>query len=429
MKPRALLLAAALLCTPAPRAGAEEATFAHLAQLAQVRDGRLAAEHHTLQARRENVRIGESLFYPRVQFSSQARSRNQRLRSGVETGSDVVEHSLTAGMDVFNRKNAHNARAATSEAKAQEHRQRDVAQEVQLEVVTALLEMHAAGETLQLLKKRHAGMKRRLELTRAREKEGIAPRLEITIAEAEMETVKGDLALGTARLRKAQQTLFNLTGAAVGELPHLAANFRLPPLPAAEEIAKGALRGNPELKRAQELLQAHIHRSSAADAEHLPVLSISSEYSTTSAGADNAGIALQLRIPLYAGGALDAGSLLAAEQRRAAAAGIRDYRRRLHQSVFELHQDAAAIVQRERALKKQIAARRELLEKTRLAWLEGLRNAQDVINVEQTLFENERDLRNLYFQYLGILAQLQRLAGGINTAFLSQLDGYFEQEG
>lgn len=425
MNARTVLLIT-LLCINAAGARASEATFLHLAQLAQVRDARLAAEEHTLQARRENVRIGESLFYPRVEFSSQILSSRQNRDNTGSTHSDELEHALRASMDVLNRKNLYDARASNSELQAQEHRRDEVAQQVLLDAITALLEMHAASDTRQLLKKRLNGTVQRLELARAREAQGVAPRLETTLAEAEMQTAKGELALGEARVRKAQQALFNLTGVAVTALPQLSAHFRLPPLPPAEEVEREVMRNNPELKSSLKTLQAYRHRTSAAAAGHSPVFTLSSEYRTSGSGTDTAGLALQVRVPLYSGGAIDAGSALAVAQQLAYAASIRDYRRRLRQNVFDLYQDARAIARREGALQAQIAARTDLLEKTRLAWLEGLRSAQDVVDVEQALFANERDLRNLYFQYLGILSQMQRLGGGISVAFLAQLDGYFQ---
>lgn len=421
----ALLLLAALGAATAGAAAAEEApTFRQLAAWAKGHDARLTVQHYIVEASRENANIRRAVFYPQVQFVPSVNSTQQR-GGGSAASSDFAEYALQVNLSLVDVKARYDYLSAVSGTRTQEYRRDSALQQVYLDSIRTRLDIHTAEDEHRLTQQQLAAMQNQLEQVQARAREGIAPKLEVTLTEAEVATLRTSLEATAAQLAQLREALHKLTGARVGKLPPLREDFRFPPLPPLEEFIAAVMESNLELRGALEALAASRHLESAAAGERYPRLTaqgIHSEYSSDRASSN---IAVALTIPVFRGGALLGAQRQAAAQRLAQAHTVTDIRRQLREHVRNLYRSAGSIVRRDASLKKEIASRRAVLEKTRLAWKEGLYPAQRVIDAEQLLFASERSQRALYYQYLSILAQLQFASAQLNDAFLRRLDSFF----
>ena len=264
-------------------------------------------------------------------------------------------------------------------------------------------------------------------MVQAREEKGVGARLDVILTEAELAAIENNREITEARLQNGKDALLRLTGRQTNVLPALPSNFTFPPLPEQAAFMRDVMRNNLELRNTRKNLDANESREKAAATGFFPKLTASSEYEKLNTGDSTSQFAIQFSMPLFSGGGIPAQMRFATAQRLAYAEFLRSSKQQLRQNVLNLYHQAETIRQRKKILQTEIANRRAVLAKTKLAWREGIGVAQQIIDAEQALFASHRTLSGLYYQYLNLMAQLQHLNGGINNVFLDQLDGYFLQ--
>ena len=226
---------------------------------------------------------------------------------------------------------------------------------------------------------------------------------------------------------------------AVEDLAPMTADFRVQPLiPTRFERWRDlAVAHNAELasqRHGLEVAEQNIERQRAG---HLPSLSayaskgISSSSSESSYNQryDTDSIGVQLSVPLYAGGGVQAAVRQARAQRDAAGfeldAQLNDTLTQLRRQ-FNLCASGTAKI---RAYDLAVKAASALVQATRKSVRGGERVNLDVLDAEQQLFSARRDLAQARHEYLRAWLQLRYLAGVLEAGDLNALSRYFLSHG
>ncbi len=302
----------------------------------------------------------------------------------------------------------------------------DKEREVLFAAVQAYLAVVAKTSELQYRKSNETALKKTLEATQDKFKVGEETRTSIAQAEANLASGIAERESTEAQLLAAEATFEQVTGARPGHLKKPGALANLPgALGEALEIAK---KNNPAVLAALHQEKADRSAIKSSDADLLPKVDLQGQISRTGrstnyyrqTGSSKANdfttaqqVSVNLRVPLYEGGAIRGKSRElreVAEQRRI---NIETVRREVVQKLveaWETHASAKATVQQ---YKTQVRANEVSLEGTRQEMLVGSKILLDVLNSQRDLVNSQLNLvraeQSYYQSAYNILALMGRL--------------------
>lgn len=351
-----------------------------------------------------------------TEYSRQQKTFGEQTTANVTVVQPVLPLSVLAAV--------HSADARVEHGRAQ---LLETEQQVLLTVVQAYVNVLRDQQILSVTQEIVSSLARQLNSNQVRFSEGDLSRTDIALTRARLTQVQADQVAAEAALRRSLSAYQEVVG-------HPALDLAMPDLPpglptSAEEATGTALAGNPGLimaRRAEDIARADIAQ---ADATLLPTLDVvgASDYSDTTNQFTQMErqnqVQLQLRIPLYEGGASQARVRKAKDvwsQRRAEfLAAERSVVRQVNDAFVTLS-STRNVIEYTRA---GVDSAAEALEGVREEALHGFRTTLDVLQSEQNLLDAKRRLvsaqRDEIFAGWQLLATMGAFAGdkvGLPTA-------------
>lgn len=250
------------------------------------------------------------------------------------------------------------------------------------------------------------------------------------------------LALAEARLLEAndgqmaaREALAGLTGGPVDSLDTLTSVFMVRPADQGgfDNWKAAALAQNPELKAQLYGVEAARADVKRARAGHAPRLDFVASYAKNDSDTINTlgqqttvrSVGVQLTVPIYAGGAVDAEArqALANEQRAQA-----EMDGRTNKVLLDLRKDYDAVassVARIGALVKAVESARLQIEATSQSIRGGVRINLDLLTAQEQLYTARRDLAQARYTYLLATLRLRAGAGALSSDDVRALDANF----
>jgi protease secretion system outer membrane protein len=258
----------------------------------------------------------------------------------------------------------------------------------------------------------------------------------------DMLETKARLDLAEAQLVEAEDnavamrnTLAGVIGMDPGNLDRLGERFPIPELkPTSFEAWRElALQNNHELEAARlavENARLEITRNRAG---HFPRIDLVASYSkgqaetlnTFNQNTVNRTIGVQVNVPLYAGGAVNATTRQAAAGYERARA---DLDQRTNKVTVELRKALSLVqssVRKIDALVKAVESGKLLMTATEQSIKGGVRINLDMLNAQQQLYSSQRDLAQARYSYLLALLRLRAAAGTLTDTDIRQVGAYF----
>lgn len=396
----------------------------------------------------ENLAIGRAGLLPRLSYRYN-RARNdsevtQRSQFGdVTTQRDYRSYSstLTLEQPLFDYAAWSDYRRGVAQAALADERYRGRGQELMVRLFGAYSEALFANEQIALAQAQRRTYAEQLTLNERLLKGGEGTRTDVLETRARYELAQAQEIEAGDNLDAALHALQAIIGepVAVEDLTPMTADFRVQPLTPTrfERWRDLAVAHNAELasqRHGLEVAEQNIERQRAG---HLPSLSayaskgISSSSSESSYNQryDTDSIGVQLSVPLYAGGGVQALVRQARAQRDAAGfeldAQLNDTLTQLRRQ-FNLCASGTAKI---RAYDLAVKAASALVQATRKSVRGGERVNLDVLDAEQQLFSARRDLAQARHEYLRAWLQLRYLAGVLEAGDLNALSRYFLSHG
>ncbi|WP_236248673.1 TolC family outer membrane protein [Pseudomonas mosselii] len=396
----------------------------------------------------ENLAIGRAGLLPRLSYRYN-RARNdsevtQRSQFGdVTTQRDYRSYSstLTLEQPLFDYAAWSDYRRGVAQAALADERYRGRGQELMVRLFGAYSEALFANEQIALAQAQRRTYAEQMTLNERLLKGGEGTRTDVLETRARYELAQAQEIEAGDNLDAALHALQAIIGepVAVEDLAPMTADFRVQPLTPTrfERWRDLAVAHNAELasqRHGLEVAEQNIERQRAG---HLPSLSayaskgISSSSSESSYNQryDTDSIGVQLSVPLYAGGGVQASVRQARAQRDAAGfeldAQLNDTLTQLRRQ-FNLCANGTAKI---RAYDLAVKAASALVQATRKSVRGGERVNLDVLDAEQQLFSARRDLAQARHEYLRAWLQLRYLAGVLEAGDLNALSRYFLSHG
>jgi protease secretion system outer membrane protein len=434
---RALLALATCLGTNAHAMGLMEAYEA-----AVVNDPVYRAARHEYEASQQYRSLGRSNLLPQVS-ASYTRLRNH---ADIETATIAgpvttrpsytsIAGSLQVRQPVFYPEGRAKDRQGAAQSQAGEAVFAQRSQEIIVRVVAAFVEAHHADDQLrQVRAQREAYLEARASAQRLRER-GEGTVTEVLEAQARLDGAEAQVIEATDLLSQARQELAAIIGRPVDQLDPLVRDFRPRPMQPASfnEWRELAIANSPELQAQRRIVDIALEEVNKARAGYLPRLDLlatayrnqSDTTNTINQLANVVNIGVQLTVPIYSGGAIDASTAQAVANHAKAQADLDakvtqvevELRKQYNLNLSSLARiDAAASAQRSAA---------SAVEATVRSVRGGQRTSLDVLNAQRLLFETERDLALARYSYLLAHTRLRHAAGLLGADDLGDVASYF----
>ena len=263
---------------------------------------------------------------------------------------------------------------------------------------------------------------------------GEGTRTDMLETKARLEVAEAALIEAQDNARVQREVLEGIIGGPAGELDHLAEGFRPSPLEPAtfEEWHKRALENNNELAAARlgvENARLDIGRMKSG---HLPRVDFVASYSkgdnetinTIGEQNTNRSLGLQVNIPLYQGGAVNAQTRQAAAVYERARADLDARSDKVTVELRRAHSSAINSVRKIEALVKAVEAAKLLMTATEQSIKGGVRINLDLLAAQEQLFTSQRDLAQARYTYLISVMRLRGLAGNIGNQDIREIAAY-----
>jgi protease secretion system outer membrane protein len=194
-----------------------------------------------------------------------------------------------------------------------------------------------------------------------------------------------------------------------------------------------ALRQNPELLAQTTALEVAKQEILKARAGHAPRLDFVASYSKNASETINTynqdstvrAIGIQLNVPLYSGGSVNATS-------RQAVAGLErsraDLQAKTDKALIEVSKQFSAVqsgIAKVNALNRAVESSNLLIKATEQSIKGGVRINLDLLNAQQQLFTTRRDLAQARYAYLMASLRLRAAAGALDVNDVSRTASYF----
>lgn len=447
IRPAMVLRAGALgvlLAASAGGAGAVTLTQAYEAAIRN--DPTFRMRFYENESGKENRVLGRSYLLPQVS-ASYSYGKNvadqEGLRQGLFGPTPFTDHPkytsrstvVQLRQPLFNMEGITRYRQGKVQAAQSEQAYEAGIDEVSVRVVSAYLDVLFAQDQLALARvQRDANLELQKVNQRLFEK-GEGTKTDMLETQARLDLAEAQLIESQDNLTAARNTLAGVIGMDPGELDRLGDNFRPAELKPAsfEEWRRLALERNNTLaagRLAVENARLDISRNKAG---HYPRVDFVGAYSKSDSESltnlnqqnTNRQLGLQVNIPIYQGGAVNAVTRQAAALYGRAQAELDA---RTNEVLVELRKAHSLVTSSGRkidALIKAVESGKLLMTATEQSIKGGVRINLDLLNAQQQLFTSQRDLAQARYTYLVGLMRLRAAAGTLQADSVREIAAYF----
>lgn len=415
-----LLSLAAAVATPV----AVAADLIELYEIARQQDPQLQAALANRNAALENEPIARSGLLPNVSGSGNLNYNDDDVVSSGAFGRD--DDSYVAGsaavqvtQALYRRglsKQVYQAQLQGQQAQAD---YQQVEQDLMLRVAEAYFGVLAAQDDLKFARAQLSAIDRQLDQAKQQFEVGLIAITGVHEAQARFDQSRADEISAINALDNAWERLREI----VGETPEAVANLEQEltlefPAPASmEEWTEIAMDNSPGINSARLGTEIARQEIEVQRSGHYPTLDAVGSYQLSRSEADfgtdsnNAQVGVQLAVPIYLGGGVEAATRQAQFQFQAAQEALDQARRSVQRQVRDAFRGIESSISRVKALDTTTVSAQSALDATEAGYEVGTRTLVDVLNSQSTLFSAQRDYANSRYDYILNNLRLRQTAG------------------
>ncbi len=419
---------ASAIVLAAGSAGINAADIASVYQLAIQNDPAIAAAAATRDANLEAEPIARSQLLPYLQLSGDANYNYQEINSSPAGSSNDNFADATGGIQVTQPIYRKDLQIQLDQAEDQVQ-QADIdyktaEQDLIVRTVQAYFDVLSAEQTLKFTNADVKATARQLEQAKQRFEVGLIAITDVNEAQARYDGGRADAIVAANNVDDQKEALLEITGVPPGPLADLKPTVPLkPPAPASlDEWTETALTNNPAIISAKYNVDIAKKEIAFQDAADSPALDLVGSYALSRSDADagvdsnNGIVGVQLSIPLYTGGGVQAATRQARHQYDAAQDVLEETRRSVQAQVRNGYRGVLSTISQVRALEATQVSAQSALEATEAGFEVGTRTLVDVLNSQRELFRAKRDLAVSRYNYVLNMLSLLQAAGTLSTA-------------
>ncbi len=318
-------------------------------------------------------------------------------------------------------------------------------QDLMLRVADGYFEVLAAQDTLSTAQATRESIERQLEQSQTRFEVGLIAITDVQEAQAAFDRSVADEIAAQRTLASAREVLRELTGEYVtalsrpqDELPLMA------PAPASENAwVDTALAQNLDLVASRIAAEIASDDIRIRRTDYYPSLDLVLSRSASDTRADRSSnlgpftpadgdqradsISLQVRVPLFTGGATSSRVRESVYRHRAAREAVDRVTRQTEREARDAYMGVISEISRVRALRQAVTSSQTALEATETGFDVGTRTTVDVLDARRRLFDAQTSFSRSRYDYLLNILRLKRSAGILALQDLEEIDGWLER--
>jgi outer membrane protein len=434
MRYRHLLLGLALT---APTVSANE--LMRVYDLAVQNDPEIAAAAHQRDAGLQSLPAARAALLPQISANY---GYSKQKEEGTEGFGGLPEQpfsrdgtndatTVTLNQAVFDWAAIQTWRQAGDQAALAELGYRSAQQGLVLRLADAYFGVLSASDKLRSTEAENKAVGRQLEQAKKRFEVGLSAITDVQEAQARYDlTVAQEIAARQA-LESAREGLATVIGQSPQKLVHLQENLPLPaPDPAnVDQWVNGARDNNLDLLAARLNVEIAAKGVGIARARHYPTVGAQAQYQDASADGsrfsgdfETESYGFQVNVPIFAGGATQAGVRSAASTHEQRKAEYEATKRQVDKLTRDAYQGVIAGAATVKAYKQAVVSSTTALEASETGLQVGARTAVDVLNAQQQLYAAERIYSQSRYDYLLNVLRLKAAAGRLGPQDLAEID-------
>lgn len=307
--------------------------------------------------------------------------------------------------------------------------------EVALRVVGAYADTLFAGDQLALSQVQRDMYVEQQKVNQRLFEKGEGTKTDTLETQARLDLAEAQLLEAQDNLNSQRTTLEGVIGMDVGTLDKLSPDFRFDTQPVAtlEQWKAIALANNRDLQAARLAVEVARLEIGKQRAGHAPRLDFIATYSkgdaetlnTYTQDTVNRSIGVQLNVPIYSGGSVNATTRQAVASYERTKADLEVKTNKVMIELRKAHDLTVSSVSRVGALVKATESGKELMKATEQSIKGGVRINLDLLNAQQQLFTSQRDLAQARYSYLLGLLRLRAAAGTLDGSSVREVAAYF----
>jgi protease secretion system outer membrane protein len=434
--------AAAVLLAASGSAGAITLQAAYQAALKN--DPTFRMNFFENEAAKENVVLGRSNLLPSVsaQFSTSRNIADQEQYYGAPYNEWVPSHPrymsrssvVQLRQPILNLDGVARYRQGKVMAKQSQTQFESNTNEVAMRVVGAYFDALYAEDQVALARVQRDMYAEQQKVNARLFEKGEGTKTDMLETKARLDLAEAQLVEAQDNATAARTSLAGIIGAEPGPLEQLREDFRVGDLDIGsyEKWQKLAQANNRELATARLAIENARLEISKDKAGHFPRVDLVGVYSkgqaeslnTYNQNTVNRSIGVQVNIPIYSGGAINAQVRQAAAGYERAKADLDARTAKVMVDLRKAHDVVESSVHKIEALMKAVESGKELMKATEQSIKGGVRINLDLLNAQQQLYASQRDLAQARYSYLLGLLRLRGLAGMIGDSDVREIAAY-----
>jgi len=438
------LLACAIVAAFAAQAGTAGAIgMLEAYEAALKNDPTYQAAIHENNAGQENRNLGRAGLLPNLAFSYNTSRNRSDVTTSTIRGEDTTHPEYTSKSAVlqlrqtlFNLDVLARYRQGVAQSQYAGAVFSNKKQDLVLRLVGAYADAQFTEEQLALSIAQRDAYREQQRVNERMFEKGESTKTDVLETQSKFDTSQAQVIEAQDNVTTARNNLAAILGSDVTELDPLVTDFRTRALFPSnfDEWRTIALNNNPEIESLRYGVEAAAQEINKARAGHAPRVDLTASLSRTDSDTlntlnqeqTNRAIGLQVNVPLYSGGYVNAASRQAVANHQRAKSELAT---KTNQVLVELRKQYSmnlSSVTRIDALVKAEKSAALLVDATRQSIKGGVRINLDLLNAQQQLFGARRDLAQGRYNYVLSYLRLRGAAGTLGGDDLQEIAGYFK---
>jgi outer membrane protein len=400
-------------------------------QIAVKNDPVILAAKANYNADKETLKQGRAVLLPQLASSA----NKLEPADPTSTNPDKTTYSASLSQSLFNVPAWFQFKSAKNMDQVAEATFAANQQDLIIRVSETYFNVLRAYENKQTREAELSAISRQLEQTQERFEVGLLPITDVYEIQAIFDETTANNLEANGALDIAFEKLQSLTGQSHNELSGLKDSFiAVSPEPIdVDSWVQFSLANNFTLKASQLAQQAANATATAAKAQHLPKVTISTDYSKrdlrptlTSDGiiTEQTSVNLNLTMPIFSGGLTSSQARQSSFKAKAAEHNYMAAKRNTIQVARSTHQQVITNIARVKARKQAIKSAESALQATQAGYEVGTRNIIDVLLAQRTVFQAKRNVASARYDYILSMMRLKQVAGQLSPEDILEINNW-----
>ncbi len=401
--------------------------------LALEKDAELLIAESNYLAAVQALPIARSARLPQVFFNANGSLRESDNSETGSSDNQTIGYSFNLSQSLYDNETSANVDAAEAVAKAELARLQAARQALLLRVAETYFGVLAAQDNVDFAYAERTAIARQLEQAQKRFEVGLIAITDVHEAQARFDSAEAQAILAENLLENAYQSLAVITGdASIRNLARLGKklDLALPDPASAERWVETAMEFNLELLAARNNLDATRFERRKHSRSRYPTVDLVASYADNDVDDDLLGdsrqddltLAIELQLPLYTGGRIDAEQAKSESEVVAARNNLLLQNRLASQQSRTAYLDVVSGISQVNALKQALDSSNIALEATQAGFEVGTRTSVDVLVSLRETYRAQRDYAGSRYDYMINKLKLRQAAGTLKDDDLFEVN-------